>query len=254
MNFKTRQRDFKLSTMHLCIIRNSKIQAMKKTTFALMVSTLAVITILLSFTNKTETKSSVPENKTVLVDGKSVNLMNLKDAYKAEIISSAKYAAYSEKAEEEGHHQIAMMFNALSKAKGIHADNHQAVLEDAGETVPEVDPKFEVRSTKQNLEDAIAEEDHKISTMYPKFITNADNIGDLSSLESLNYAHKTALKHKDYHARALVALENNNVESLSSAYFVCPTCGNIFDSDIPEQCDVSMTPSEDFIEVSDQSW
>lgn len=227
---------------------------MKKKTIAMLVLSLAAITMLLSFTSKTETITSLPGNEVVTGDTKATNIKNMHEAYKAEVISSAKYDAYSQKAEEEGHEQIAMMFSALSKAKSIHADNHQAALEEAGETIPEIEPNFTVGSTRENLQDAIADENKKVNKMYPQFSSTADRAGDRTSLKSLNYAYKTALKHVDYHQKALAALDNNDVKSLPSVFFVCPTCGNIYDSELPERCEVSNTPSENFHEISDRTW
>lgn len=217
----------------------------------MLVGTIAAITMLLSFTIKTETKASLPGNTVITGDSKAVHFKNMQTAYKDAVTASAKYDAFSEKAEDEGQHQVAMMFNALSRAKSIHADNHQAALVESGQTVPEIDPKFEVRSTHENLKDAISEENNRINAMYPKFITDADKAGERSSLRSLNYAHKATLKHADFLNRALVALENDNGQSLSTMYYVCPTCGHIFDSDAQESCEVCGTNSEDFIEISD---
>lgn len=217
----------------------------------MMLGAIAATTMLLSFTIKTETKASLSENKVVTVDCKAVHVKNMQTAYKDAVNASAKYEAFSEKAEDEGHHQVAMMFNVLSRAKIIHADNHQAALEESRQTVPDIKPKFEVRSTQENLKDAIGEENNRINAMYPKFISDADKAGDHTSLKSLNYAHKTTLKHADYLNRALAALENGNGQSLPTEYFVCATCGHIYDAEAPESCKVCGTNSEDFIEISD---
>lgn len=227
---------------------------MKKTTFAMLVVTLASITMLLSFTSKPETKTFLPGNEVLTGDTKAAHIKNMHEAYKAEVTSSAKYDAYSQKADEEGHQQIAMMFSALSKAKSIHADNHKAALEEAGENIPEVEPNIKVNSTRENLKDALGEEDMKINKMYPQFSSTAERVDDQTSLKSLTYAHKTAQKHRDMNQRALAALENNDVESLPSVFYVCPNCGNIYETDLPERCEVSGTSSEDFHEISDQTW
>lgn len=219
----------------------------------MLVSTLAVITMLLSFTNKTEIRTSVKGNEVELSDAKSVNLQNIQNAYKAEVTASAKYEAFSEQAEEEGYHKIAIMFDALSKAKNIHAENHKAVLEEADQDVPEIEPEFQVKTTRENLRDAIADENYKINTMYPEYIANAEKADEQSSLKSLNYAFKTLPKHKDYNDRALAAMEDNKEESLPSVYFVCSTCGNMYDSNIPERCEVSGTESQEFIQVPGSS-
>jgi len=53
---------------------------------------------------------------------------NLKAAYNGESTASAKYAAFAEKAKAEGFDNVAVMFQATSKAEAIHANNHLKVL------------------------------------------------------------------------------------------------------------------------------
>lgn len=180
----------------------------------------------------------------------SLNLENMQSAFKGETTASAKYAAYSKKAEEEGFHEIALLFKAASTSEKIHANNHKAVLEDAGQSVTEIKPEFTVKTTAENLKDAIAGEGYEISTMYPEFITNANTAGNQLSQISLNYAYKTEQKHKPFYEKALAALESNNVQSLNSVYYVCPTCGNTYETSAPKRCGLSMTSSEKFIRIS----
>jgi rubrerythrin len=183
-------------------------------------------------------------------DAVAKNFENMQAAFKGETTASAKYAEYSKKAETEGYHEIAMLFKAASTSEKIHANNHKAVLEDAGKQVPLIKPEFSVNSTKENLKDAIAGESYEISTMYPEFITNANYAGNQLSLISLNYAYKTEQKHKPLYEKALAALENNTVKSLATDYFVCPTCGNTYDNAAPKRCGISMTSGEKFIKIS----
>lgn len=180
----------------------------------------------------------------------ALNYKNLQDAVKGETTASAKYEAYSKKAEVEGFHQIALLFKAASVSENIHANNHRAVLEEAGQTIPAITPEFQVNTTAQNLKDAISGEGYEITNMYPEFIRSANDIGNQLSLVSLNYAYKTEKKHKVLYERALSALENNTVASLSVVYYVCSTCGNTYDSTAPKRCGISMTSSEKFIKIS----
>ena len=93
---------------------------------------------------------------------------NLKAAYNGESTASAKYAAFAEKAKEEGLDTVAVMFLATSKAEAIHAANHLKVLVKLGEKIE--DPQigsFTVLSTAENLADAIKGESYEIETMYP---------------------------------------------------------------------------------------
>ncbi|HPF50406.1 MAG TPA: ferritin family protein [Draconibacterium sp.] len=214
---------------------------MKKTViipiFAVIVSAIS----LQSFTTKNV--ASEPS-------AKSVNYENMKTAFEGETTASAKYAAYSKKAEEEGYHEIALLFKAASTSEKIHANNHKAVLLEGSQEVPVITPEYTVKSTKENLKDAIAGETYEITTMYPDFIKNANAAGNQFSLMSLNYAYKTEQKHKPLYEKALAALESNTVKSLPTVFYVCPTCGNTYDTKAPSRCGISMTSSEKFIKIS----
>ncbi len=179
----------------------------------------------------------------------SLNYENMKDAFKGETTASAKYAAYSQKAEEEGYHEIALLFKAASASEKVHANNHKAVLLNGKQEVPSVSPDFTVKSTKENLKDAIAGESYEVTTMYPEFIVNANKAGNQFSLMSLNYAYKTEQKHKIMYENALAAIESNNTKSLPIVFYVCPTCGNTYDTEAPSRCGISMTSSEKFIKI-----
>lgn len=196
---------------------------------------------------KNETTSNPANSK---VDASALNFKNMQDAFKGETTASAKYAEYSKKAEAEGYHEIALLFKAASASEKIHATNHKAVLEDAGQKVPAIKPEFTVKTTKENLQDAITGEGYEISTMYPEFMTNANTAGNQLSLVSLNYAYKTEQKHKVFYEKALAALESKTVKALPTVYFICPTCGNTYDNTAPKRCGISMTGSEKFIRIS----
>lgn len=224
---------------------------MKKTSLIMLMGALVAMIVLPSFTINSELRTPAQENKGVSPEIKAMNLENMQAAYKGETTASAKYAAYSQKAEEEGHHEIAMLFKAASKSESIHADNHRVVLAQAGQSVPEINPEFNVNSTRENLKDAIEGETYEVTTMYPDFIKNADKAGNQLSLISLKYAYQTEQKHKAFYEKALAALDNDNVESLPTTYYVCPTCGNTYETEAPKRCGISMTSGDKFIEISD---
>ena len=100
---------------------------------------------------------------------------NLKAGIKGETTASAKYAAFAQKAREEGYDTIAKLFDAASKAESIHAANHAKVLEALGEKMDEFKPEFEVKTTAENLQAAIDGETYEVTTMYPQFLTDAKN-------------------------------------------------------------------------------
>jgi len=183
-------------------------------------------------------------------DVKAKTVENMQAAFKGETNASAKYAAYAKKAEQEGYHEIALLFKAASTAENIHANNHKAVLQESGIATPLIKPEFTVSSTKQNLEDAIKGETYEATTMYPEFLTVANAAGDQLAMMSLTYAYKTEKKHRVMYENALAALQNNTVRSLPVVFYVCPTCGNTYETKAPARCGISMTSGEKFIKIT----
>ena len=174
---------------------------------------------------------------------------NLKEAIKGETTASAKYAAYAKKAKEEGYNKIALLFSAASKAESIHAGNHNAVLKQLGEKMDDFTPEYTVKSTKENLQDAINGETYEISTMYPEFLKAAQEDNVNLALISFNYAYQTEKKHAELYKKTLSQLDAGNENTLASKYFVCTTCGNTYENDAPARCGISMTPKERFVTI-----
>jgi rubrerythrin len=222
---------------------------MKKTSILTIFAAVASVILFQSFTSNTGSEK-ISVSAVAVANTKATNFQNMQDAFKGETTASAKYAAYSKKAEEEGFHEIAMLFKAASASEKIHATNHKAVLGEGGQKVPVITPEFTVKSTKENLKDAITGEGYEVSTMYPEFMTNANTAGNQFALVSLNYAYKTEQKHKVFYEKALAALEGNMVKTLPSVYFVCPTCGNTYDNAAPTRCGISMTGGNEFIKMA----
>jgi rubrerythrin len=212
-----------------------------------------------SSSDKKETKLQTPEKSRMEEtvekvaapsEAKAQTLADLQEAFKGETTASAKYAAYSQKAEQEGHHNIAILFKAASLAENVHANNHKSVLKEYGAEVPDITPEYTVKSTKENLQDAIEGESYEVATMYPEFLQDASNSKSQLAQISFNYAFEVEKKHKVMYQKALAALSDNTVKELPQAYYVCPTCGNTYDQTPPERCGISMTSSEKFITIN----
>jgi len=179
----------------------------------------------------------------------SNTIKNIKSAIIGETTASAKYAAYAKQARKEGYNKIALLFEAASKSENIHAYNHRSALEQLGEKMDKVTPKYEVKTTKQNLNDAIKGESYEVDTMYPDFIKTANEEGVNIAMLSFNYAFQTEKKHKAMYQNALEKLFAGQEKSLSDLYMVCTTCGNTYDSMAPKRCGISMTPRERFLTI-----
>jgi rubrerythrin len=174
---------------------------------------------------------------------------DLQAAFTGESTASAKYTAFAKKAREEGNLKVAVLFDAASKAESIHAKNHKAVLQQLNAGIPVVNPKFDVKTTADNLKDAIAGESYEVATMYPGFITDAQSENVNLAMVSFNYAFQVEKKHKVLYEKALKALQDGQEKSLPSVYMVCGTCGNTYENAAPERCGISMTPKDRFIKI-----
>ncbi|MCK9641002.1 MAG: hypothetical protein M0R39_13935 [Prolixibacteraceae bacterium] len=175
---------------------------------------------------------------------------NLKAGIKGETTASAKYAAFSVKAMEEGHEAISKLFAAASKAEAIHAANHRKVLEGLGMKMDDFKPEFEVKTTAENLQAAIDGEGYEVSTMYPQFLTDAkaEKVGKAE--KSFNWAVDTEKKHHDFYVKALESLKNSTENALPVQYAVCPVCGNTYDNaKLDPKCAFCQSGQEKFLTI-----
>jgi rubrerythrin len=176
-------------------------------------------------------------------------LADLMAAYNGESNAHAKYLAFAKKADEEGYGKVASLFRAAAEAEEIHLKNHAEVIKGMGGT-PKADIKLpEVKSTKENLEDALKGETYERLTMYPEFIAQAKQDNNKAAVRTFTYAKFAEAEHAKLYKEAL-----DNLESWKGAkadFYVCPTCGYTVDGKPSfEACPVCATPANDYILVN----
>jgi rubrerythrin len=173
---------------------------------------------------------------------------NLKAAYNGESTASAKYTKFAEAAGKEGLSNIRNLFLAASRAEAIHAANHKKVLAKLG--IAAGDPvigKFDVKTTADNLADASKGETYEMVTMYPDFIKTAEAEKENGARKSFRWAMDTEKKHNEFYQSALQGLKAGTVKSYPSQWYVCPVCGNTYDSNtMKDLCDFCGTPKPKF--------
>ena len=160
---------------------------------------------------------------------------NLQDAFAGESQASRCYLFFADKAEKEGHPQIARLFRGAAEAETVHAGNHLEVMGGIG-------------STKDNLGAAIAGESHEFTEMYPGFIEQAESEDNKRARVSFGYANKVEKIYHGLYQRALNALEAGQ-QLKDEPYFVCQVCGYTVAGEAPERCLVCGAPRSKFKRV-----
>jgi len=155
---------------------------------------------------------------------------NLKDAFAGESQANRKYLAFAKKADEEGYLQAAKLFRAVAEAETIHAHAHLKVL--GG-----------VKSTAENLKEAIEGEAHEFMEMYPAMIETAGAESDKKAERSFKYASEVEKVHASLYQNALDTLDNPKEVD---CYYVCSVCGYTCEDESPETCPVCKAKARAF--------
>ncbi len=158
---------------------------------------------------------------------------NLQHAFSGESQVNRKYLAYAQKAEDDGYPQVAKLFRAISASESIHALNHLRIMGD-------------VKSTAENLEQAIRDENYEVTTMYPEFMQDAEHEEEKKALRSFRWAWEVEKVHEDLFTEAL---KNLGEEAAEFDVYVCPVCGHTHIGLPPERCPVCATPRERYLMV-----
>ena len=159
-------------------------------------------------------------------------IQNMVAAITGETDARAKYIAFSIRATEEGFFNIAKLFLASAEGEVIHARNHNLVLQDLGLRTYHPTPSIPVvLTTMENLLAAIEGETYEFQVMYPGFIADAQSEGSDNAVESFMWALGAEIKHARFLTKALEILKTTGSdETLPSTWYVCPKCGDLFDS------------------------
>ncbi len=119
---------------------------------------------------------------------------NLWNAIIAEAVAYLKYNAYAHKALEEGHPEVAQVFQEVAGAETIHGLNHLRVSGD-------------IKSTAENLRAVTEGETKEFSTVYPRMIRDAVAEGRTEAAESFALALEREQRHLEVFTEALQQLE-----------------------------------------------
>ena len=146
----------------------------------------------------------------------------LKEAFAGESQANRKYLAFAAKADQEGFAQAARLFRAAAEAETIHAHAHLKALKG-------------IRSTKENLQEAVDGETHEFKSMYPAMIEAAKAEGHKEAERSSVFANEVEKIHAGLYQRML---DNLDGAKETFSYYICPVCGYTAEKEAPETCPV----------------
>jgi rubrerythrin len=147
---------------------------------------------------------------------------SLREAFAGESQANRKYLAFAAKADQEGYPQVARLFRAAAEAETVHAHNHLKALKG-------------IRSTRENLEEAISGETHEFKRMYPEMIEAATVEGHKEAERTFKYANAVEKIHAQLYEKLLSSL---GASQETYPYYVCPVCGYTAEKEVPEVCPV----------------
>ncbi|MFH1210342.1 MAG: rubrerythrin family protein [archaeon] len=153
---------------------------------------------------------------------------NLKAAFAGESQANRKYLAFAKKADEEGFKQVAKLFRAAAEGETRHAMNHFNVMQG-------------VKSTNENLQEAINGEHYEFTTMYPDFMRQAEKEKNTDAVETFDEADQVEKIHHLNYSKALESVSKGK-DLEKTEYWVCQHCGNLILGNPPEVCPICQYP------------
>jgi rubrerythrin len=160
------------------------------------------------------------------------SVQDLKEAFAGESQANRKYLAFAEKADREGYPQVARLFRAAAAAESVHAHNHLVVLR-------------AIRSTAENLKEALAGEVAEFEKMYPSMIADSQAEGNHEAERTFTFANEVEKTHAQLFKKALEAMESRQMVDI----FVCSVCGYTVEVQPPDICPVCMAAKKLFKKI-----
>jgi len=162
----------------------------------------------------------------------SMTEKDLMEAFAGESQANRKYLAFAAQADKEGFPQVAKLFRAAAAAETVHAHAH---LRAAGG----------IRTTAENLKEAMAGEIHEFKEMYPPMIEHAKAEGHKAAERSFTYANAVEAIHAKLYQQAAEMMD----KLPETDYHVCSVCGYTCEGEAPDSCPVCKAAKKAFSKV-----
>ena len=159
---------------------------------------------------------------------------NLKTAFAGESQANRKYLAFAQQAEKDGLPNVARLFRTTAEAETIHAHGHLKAM--GG-----------VKSTAENLQEAIGGETYEFSQMYPPMLEQAEKEGHKAKI-MFRYAVEAEKIHAALYTKALAAVKAG--KDIEEEVYLCPVCGHIEIGKRPDKCPICGVKGDKYVKGS----
>ncbi len=155
----------------------------------------------------------------------SISVNNLQAAYAKELNAHTSYLLYAQKADSEGYGKLAELFRVLAKSEKVHVERYAGILIDLDITPVANDSVVVVLTTKENLRQAIEEENYENTVLYPSFAQQARK----DKIKFAKAAFRATGDVEGVHAVLLKQAQNNTKKwkNQNVTYYVCQVCGDV---------------------------
>ncbi len=170
--------------------------------------------------------------------------LNLMASFAGEAQARNRYTYASEKAAEEGFHQIAFIFHETAEQELMHANRFFNFLEGGEVKVEHAYPAGPVLDTKANLIHAAEGERYENTTMYPGFAEVAEEEG----FPMIAALWRNVANAEVFHERRFVELAENIAQGRvfarpDTVAWRCRKCGYIHQgAEAPPKCPACLHP------------
>ena len=157
---------------------------------------------------------------------------NLQAAFAGESQAHMRYLIFADKAEKEGHANVARLFQAIAFAEQVHATNHFKNLDGIG-------------GTADNLQAAINGENYEVEEMYPAYRAVADLQEEKGAVRSTTWALEAEKVHAELYDQAKTAVQGGQDADIGDIY-ICEVCGWTATGEAPDRCPLCGAPASRF--------
>jgi len=187
---------------------------------------------------------------------------NLAKAYVGECQARNRYSYYAKAALKEGFNQISDIFNETAEQEKEHAKQLLKLinlLKQKNNITTEIIVEGEVPTvlgnTRDNLEAAIAGENHEYTEMYPEFADIAEKEGFLDIATRLRAIAIAEKHHEERYKKLLDGLKNQTLFKKEKVIvWICMKCGYAHEGEEPPKECPSCSHPTNYFKVKDETY